>query len=95
MFWEQGDFGYIKKMKDQVLELCLPKEKVYIVDVNIIIIIIIIWEIFSIVSLARRPQETTAWAYDMEERPRISLYFANGCCTCVARPIQDCFSKKF
>jgi len=27
MFWEQGDFGYIKKMKDQVLELCLPKEK--------------------------------------------------------------------
>ncbi|XP_068718831.1 EGF domain-specific O-linked N-acetylglucosamine transferase-like isoform X1 [Montipora capricornis] len=26
LFWEQGDFGYIKKMKNQVLELCQPKE---------------------------------------------------------------------
>lgn len=26
LFWEQGDFGYIKKMKSQVMELCQPKE---------------------------------------------------------------------
>ncbi|XP_078371059.1 EGF domain-specific O-linked N-acetylglucosamine transferase-like isoform X2 [Oculina patagonica] len=26
LFWEQGDFGYIKKMKQQVLKLCEPKE---------------------------------------------------------------------
>lgn len=26
MFWEQGDFGYIKKMKNQVLQLCQPEE---------------------------------------------------------------------
>ena len=30
LFWEQGDFGYIKKMKNQVLELCQPKELVLI-----------------------------------------------------------------
>ena len=38
LFWEQGDFGYIKKMKGQVLDLCQPNEPVimiiytYIVD---------------------------------------------------------------
>lgn len=26
LFWEQGDFGYIKKMKSQVIDLCQPKE---------------------------------------------------------------------
>lgn len=26
LFWEQGDFGYIRKMKKQVLKLCQPKE---------------------------------------------------------------------
>ena len=28
LFWEQGDFGYIKKMKRQVLDLCQPNEPV-------------------------------------------------------------------
>ncbi|XP_015749251.1 PREDICTED: EGF domain-specific O-linked N-acetylglucosamine transferase-like [Acropora digitifera] len=28
LFWEQGDFGYIRKMKKQVLKLCQPKELV-------------------------------------------------------------------
>lgn len=26
LFWEQGDFGYIKKMKRQLLDLCQPNE---------------------------------------------------------------------
>ena len=30
LFWEQGDFGYIKKMKSQVMELCQPKELVWV-----------------------------------------------------------------
>lgn len=28
LFWEQGDFGYIKKMKRQLLDLCQPNEPV-------------------------------------------------------------------
>ena len=28
LFFEQGDFGYIKTMKDQVMDLCEPDELV-------------------------------------------------------------------
>ena len=31
LFWEQGDFGYIKKMKGQVLDLCQPNEPVIMI----------------------------------------------------------------